>query len=488
LTILKEENMAENKHPEQPDRQPCQHYEEDEIALIDLLRVLWKWKGFIIAGTAICVIAIVAVTMVLYPAKDVTECIISLNFAGIEEHRNPDKTLFDKRQIIAPALITKASAFLQAKDRDLPEHGIRELLSIEAVIPPDVQEKMELAEKKKETFVFFPNHFALRLTLARKGLFSIQERNRLLLSIVDEYRKDFDEKYGKEPLVTINFPEDFLAKSDYSDVINTFKARTDNFMKFLDSRIEKAGFFRSKQTGDSFTDIKDDLRLLSDINIAESEATINTLKLTKNENNLINLYKHKIRTLDTLRKKKEGEALIARKLFREAKQMERTAPLTSKGDGGEKGQTSLVLETSFIKELIKEDSSTLLLKTALESEIEANKLAVEIQFFEEEIGFLREKEYQQGQKQETIAHLQSNLKAIADTIVLLSQRANELNEEYLTTLIDNAVQVLRDPETDTKRSKSLKKITLLTGVAALFIFVFLAFFIEYIRNAARESN
>lgn len=128
--------MAENKHPEQPDRQPYQHYEEDEIALIDLLRVLWKWKGFIIAGTVICVIAIVAVTMALYPAKDVTECIISLNFAGIEEHQNPDKTLFDKRQIIAPALITKASAFLQAQDRDLPEQGIRELLSIEAVIPP----------------------------------------------------------------------------------------------------------------------------------------------------------------------------------------------------------------------------------------------------------------------------------------------------------------------------------------------------------------
>lgn len=479
--------MTENKYPEQPDQQPYQQYEEDEIALIDLLRVLWKWKGFIIAGTVICVIAVVAVTMTLFPAKDVTECIISLNFPGIEEHQNPDKTIFDKRQIIAPAGIAKASAFLQTPDRNLPEHGIRELISIKAVIPPEIQERMALAEKNKETFSFFPNQFALRLTLAQKDLFSVQERNRLLLSIVDEYRKDFEEKYGKEPLVKINFPEDFLAKSDYIDVIDTFKVRADNFIQFLDSKIEKAGFFRSKQTGDSFTDIKDDLRLLRDINITETEATVNTLKLTKNQNNLVNLYKHKIRTLDTLRKKKEGEALIARKLLREMKQMERTAPVTSNGDGGEKGQTSLILDTSFIKELIKEDSSTLLLKTALQSDIEAKNLAVDIAFLEEEIALLREKEKQQEQENGTVAQVQSNLKAIANRMVFLSQRANELNEEYLTTLIDKAVQVLRDPETDTERAKSLKKITLLAGVAALFIFVFLAFFIEYIRNASRRN-
>lgn len=32
------------------------HYEEDEINLIDLLRVIWKWKWLIIAGVVICVV------------------------------------------------------------------------------------------------------------------------------------------------------------------------------------------------------------------------------------------------------------------------------------------------------------------------------------------------------------------------------------------------------------------------------------------------
>ncbi|MBW2544316.1 MAG: hypothetical protein JRD43_02350, partial [Deltaproteobacteria bacterium] len=267
---------------------------------------------------------------------------------------------------------------------------------------------------------------------------------------------------------------------------DTFKVRTGNFIKFLDSRIAKAGFFRSQKTGDSFIDLKNDLELLDNIKISGIEANIKTLKLTKNKENLINVYRHKIRTIDVERKKKEKEALIAKKLLKDMKQPGRYEP--SKGAGREKGETNLILDTTFIKDLVKEDSSALLLKTALQAEIRAKNLEVDKEFLEEEIALLREKEKEKEKEKENIAYIQTGLKDIEDKIVVLSKRANDLNREYLGRLINNAIQVVNDPETSSVRGKSIKKIVLLAGIVALFMFVFLAFFIEYIRNASKISQ
>ena len=309
-----------------------------------------------------------------------------------------------------------------------------------------------------------------------------------MLSIVDEYREDFEEKYGKEPLVAVSFPADFLVTMDYLDIVNTFKIKLENFMNFLNKKIAEAGFFRSKHTGDSFIDIKDNLRLLSEINISEAEALIKMLNLTKDRDNLTNIYKHQIKTIDALRRKKEGEALIARELFKEAMQLERAEPFPSKTEVGESRQTSLVLDTSFIKDLIKENSSMLLLKTALEAEIQAKNLAVDIETLKEKIGLLTTKQKEKIDDRENNIHITSLLKVIEDRMILLSKRANELNKEYLKDIIGNAAKVIRDPETKTTRNINLLKLAPLTGVAALFIFVFLAFFIEYIGNASKEDK
>jgi len=474
--------MAEKESSQQPYPQNYPPYYEDEINLIDYLRVLWKWKIFIILMVILCVGLTASVIMVKYPIKYVTDCTISLNFPGIEKHHNPDGSLFSKEQIITPAILTKAAAFLQKTKTELSEENIRKMIDIETVIPPEIQEKMEAAEKKKETYTFFPNQFSISLTLEQSDILPIKERNRILLSIVDEYRKDFEKKYGEEPLVAVKFPANFLANSDYLDAINTFKVRTNNFIKFLDSKIGKAGFFRSQKTGDSFIDVKNDLELLKKIKLSETEAMIKTLKLTKNKDNLINVYRHKIRTIDIERKKKEKEASIARKLLKDMKQPGRYE--SSKGAVSERSDTNLVLDTTFIKDLIEEDSSALLLKTALQAEIKAKNLEVDKEFLEEEIALLKEKGKEK--EKENIAHVQAGLNDIQDSIVALSKRANELNIEYLKRIVSGAVQVIKDPETNTERSKSLMKILLLTGVVSLFFMIFLAFFIEYIKNASKE--
>src|SRR5210317_1660825 len=40
-------------------------YPEDEIELIDLLRVIWKWKYLIIGGTLVCALAAMVISLIM---------------------------------------------------------------------------------------------------------------------------------------------------------------------------------------------------------------------------------------------------------------------------------------------------------------------------------------------------------------------------------------------------------------------------------------
>jgi len=356
------------------------------------------------------------------------------------------------------------------------------MIAIKAIMPPEVQEEIKKAEKRKESYAFFPNQFSLTLATEQKDIFSEEENSRILLSIADEYRKEFERKYGEEPLVAISFSDDFLAKYDYGEVVDTFKTKIDIFIKFLDSKVKKAGFFRSQNTGLSFIDIKGDVESFRNIELSKTEAIIGTLKLTKNKEDLINQYKYNIREIEIRKRKKEKEASVAHKLLKEMRQTGRYE--LSKKASSEKG-TSLVLDSSFIENLIKNDYFSSLLKTALKAEVEAKNLEVDKEFLEKKIAVLKEKKDEK--EKGNIVGIRKSLKTIQDEISILSQRANELNMEYLRRSVAGAVQVIKDPETFETRSGNLKKTALLAAVVGLFFAIFLAFFVEYIRNASKAA-
>jgi len=68
----------------------------------------------------------------------------------------------------------------------------------------------------------------------------------------------------------------------------------------------------------------------------------------------------------------------------------------------------------------------------------------------------------------------------------LEARINTLNRQK--SLISN-IQIINEPKFSAAPVKpKMKQIVLLAGVVALFMFVFLAFFIEYIRNASKEEQ
>ena len=459
---------------------------EDEINLIDYLRVIWKWKLFIVLMVILCAGAAMGLTLVKYPAKQITQCVISLNFPGIEKHNNPDGSMFAKEQIITPAILTKASAFLEKENQITAD--IRAMIDVKPIIPPEILARIEDAEKKKETYNFFPNQFSLVLISQRKKIFFAAEKERILHEVICEYRKEFERKFTEEPLVTINISADFLAKYDYPEIVSIFQTKIHNFIKFLDAKIKKAGFFRSQKTGASFVDIRDDIELLQNIELANAESVVETLKLTKNREDLINKYKYRIKEIAIQEKKKEREAAIALKLLKETEHGDRYGYSGSGSNREKAGSTSLVLDSSFIENLVKNDYYTFLLKTALKADVEAKSLGVDKEFLEEKITALKDKEKEKEKEKEKVARLKQSLKSIRQKLISESDKANEINKEYLKKIVSGAVKVVSGPEISMIRAKSMKKIALLAVVVSFFFAIFFAFFIEYLKNASKASS
>ncbi len=465
-----------------------EHRDIEEVELMDYLMVMWKRKTLIVVVTALFLVGAVEFGSIKYPIKHITEIVISLNFPGIEKHRYPDGTLFEPRQIIAPTILSRAGSLLKEKDDNFLTDNLRGAIQIQPVIPPEVEEKIEKAKKAQRSFEFFPNQFSLTLTTEKQMVIPAEERARVLYSIIDEYRKEFNRRYGQEALIAIDFPEDFVYTYDYIDIVAALKTRIDNAVKFLDAKIKTAGLFRSRQTGRSFIDIKDDIVLLKKTRLDKTESTINTLKLTKNKEMLINQYKYRIKKLDIEKQKKEAEALIARNLLQDVGQPLRVSK--NQLHGSSRSAETFVIDSSFIEGLIKNNYYQTLVETALRAESEAKGLEIEKSFLEREIVELkekgREKEKEKEKEQEKV--LVAKLKNLQDELTALLEEANRLNEEYLKNIVSGAVQIVKQPQTFKIREGDVGKSALLAGVFGLMLSIFLAFSLEYIEKVRGKKG
>jgi len=456
---------------------------EDGINLIDYLHTIWKWKLLIIIMMILLTGLTIIITMAKYPERYVADVSILLNFPGIEKHQNPDGILFEKEQIISPEILMKALDVMTHSNKNtqvFTEINLRKMIDIRPVVPLGIK-------KNDDAVVFFPNQFNLTLTMnPNDQLFSRKEAEHILMSIINEYRAVFEKKYGEAPLFLSEFPDNFLVNSDYLDVIYVFKTRVNTFIVFLDSIIKKAGLFRSKETYDSFIDIKGELELIKDINIPTIEANIKEQTLTKDKDSLIHVYRYKVKAFDIERKKKEEEALVAHDLLKYMRQPEKYQQASNVDTN--KRETSLQLDSSFIKNLIEQDTTSFLLKSALQAGVEAKKYGVDIEVLEKEIALLNDKKNPGVHEKEKTDYIQKSLMDIKDKIVGLAKRANHLNIEFNKNIINNAVQLFKNIEINKKRDVNIKKIVILASCVSLFLSVILVFFIEYIKNTGPTSR
>lgn len=470
--------------PTEPENYSADSY-DDEIELIDLLRVIWRWKVFIVIMAIFCSLAVAGYAIVKYPPKFLTECTVELNFYGIDKKQNPDGSRFEKEQILAPHILEKVMDVTQTDEKKGDLGNLRELIAVTSIVPNSFLEDRK--QDGSEGDLFVPNQFRLSFLTQTKDFLSPQKKGDILLKIVDAYRNDFNRRFGEQPLTAVDFPAEFLAKYDYMEIVDIFRLRLNDLVALLDDKIKTAGAFKSKKTGLTFSDIRFDVTI-RDIELAWPQAVVKSKQLTRYPGRLADKYTHRLKKIELAKNKKDLEASVAVKLLQEV----RRRPVDVGEVDKKKGEAGFLLDSSFVEKLKQDDYLSMLLKTALSAGIESAKLEAEKLDLEQEIAFLQKsaaKEDRDRRTEETqrlFGEVERLFAELRDKITSLSQQANDLNREHLLYIVDNAVAVVEGPKSHVIRSKNPLMMTALSAIIALFLAVFMAFFFDYLR--VRRQN
>lgn len=396
--------MSEKQATQSPDHQfhppYYQPYDGDEIALIDLLRVIWKWKWLIIAGTLICVVAAVVyayqlpkiyqVDMIIEPG------IISINDTGGVVYLDSPENI--SRKINQQAYNQR---IIKALNIDPEEVWFEIAADKNGKTKSQIIQVTSGWEEKK-------------VTLGRDVL------NHLITLLTDDYRAVVEQK-----------------KLNYDSKI------ANNKNKIQDIEVQRKDLEKQIQVK------------LSDVQAMKQDIQLKQERLG-------NVKKEIDRLLLEIKQVKKNSEKIT----------ERRQRLINGGDSQDEMSlmlygTTLQQNILYFNELNSQIYNLTQEQNVIESQISARERDIN-----EILGAID----------------RLRLKKDEGVQIQIDDINAEIERLQSEKQIITNINVIKTPEVSAKPIKPRKKqIMALTGVAALFMFIFLSFFIEYIRNASKKE-
>ncbi len=460
---------------------------EDEIDLKELFSVLWRWKWLI------CIVVIASVILAygwtFLHSRSSTKSLIQLNFSGIDKHLYPDGTQFEMHDIIAQDILHAAADSLdKTEHRDLYLSNPRSFIFVDPFIPIEVKEKVKAMERNKQTYFYLPSQFQISFIQPRNGVFSHEEKKQVLFAINKAFEDKFVEEYVNKKLLAVNLTPDILDRYDYIEVVDIFKAYLDTYITYVDDMIQKAGLYRSPQSGISFVDIRTSLENIKKMDLYEIESILKVSLETKQNDALIKKYQYRLKSLTKEMQKKQEEARIAKALLQDVWQQENVRNSVDVGSSSSQSSPQILMDVSVLDKLSEKDYKAVLLQRALDAEVAANSLKIDESFLNEEIAVLINRKNAGDNLGIPIAYIDSSLETIRKDISALGVRANDLSEEYLGTRYSGIVKVLQDPVSATHYDKSPVLVMVLSFFVSFLLAVFLAFIVEYVRTSKKQQE
>lgn len=457
--------------------------DEKEVQIGAIIKKLWSWKARIIIATIISTCIGVAIAYFAFPASYTTSIQVAMQFDGIANWRNPDGSPFDPSQIIAPSILSSAAK------KACPEKtfkNISKFTSIEPIIPFEIQNKLKAAKKKQEDYQYFPTQFKISITTKNNTEMTPKEKSEILSSLCQVYREYFGKKFGGVELKEFLIDKEFMETSEYLDIINMLKLMTNNLISFIDSRIAKAGKFRSSQTGMTFSQIKDNMLFFSNVQIRNVEALIRKLKIARDKQTLINYLEVDIRNKEMEKAKAQYQANAATRLL----EMERFKQVIKSGE--QKGAenlnqaemeprifTTLTLDSTIIDNLKKSDYIPQLVETILKSETTAKNCDVDIEYIKKDI---EEFSGEASTGKVDIGTVEKEIEKIHTNLRKWTEKLMQLDDEYMQTLLCEVIRPINLPENAKDIPKFFYLVVLFSICLPFFLALLSAFLQEEINS------
>ena len=454
--------MTNHESMQQPYPQNPQAYYEDEINLIDYLRVLWKWKRLIIAGTLICAVIAIVISLQMPKIYEVSMTVepgitgvkYDGSFIYVDSAANIDGKIgggvYDKKavealqldplktmvkfksEIVKKTNMIRVTSQWQEGDTDL---GVKVAQQIIGLLSSDYVKIIEQRKGDYDRQIFMKQNEISKVETQRKDIDKQILMKQNEISKVETQRKDIDKQ--------------ILTKQNEISKIETKRKDIDKQIKLKLSENEKT---------------RNDIRL--------QQATLENIRQRKGE------------LLGELKGVKENTEKIV---------LQRDVLLKGKTQDGD---ISLLLYSNTIQQNVAyfnrlSDQVYDLGTREKETEAKVDRLTKNIDDIKTEIERfnLNKTEGLQAQIYDIKTKIEKiklhKTEGLQTSIHDINAQINTLNLEK--GLISN-VKIIQEPDVSLHPVKPKKKqIVLLASVVALFMFIFLAFFVEYIKNAPKSK-
>lgn len=319
----------------------------EEISIKELIMTLYRNKYFIAIITLIIVFASLFFSLYLNNTSKEAQILIDINHTKIKQGKNPDGSNFTAYDIVAPFVLKDVIEALDISG-EVSINDIRSKTIIEPLIPESIEKKREfLLEKEGETLQYYPDEFLLIIKTG--GNIDEQLAVQIANQIVDSYMNYFTNEYIHSTLVTnrlINFnTEDY----DYSDISNVLHLQLEDIIAFNERIYSMDPSFRSKETGFSFNEIAETVKVIDEIDLNRIDSLISSYKLTKDQERLRVYYEYMIEQLNLEREKLASSSGVSKEMLNKLENSNQSIIKTLNGEIGDSRDsyfTKLILRSS----------------------------------------------------------------------------------------------------------------------------------------------
>lgn len=425
---------------------------EDEIDLVDLLKILIKNKGIILLTTIIITLISFGIGIIKYNSSKKVSTIISYNFNEISDGLNPDKSKFNPNLIVSNEVLNSVIKDLELGDEELNIVDIKEKISVTPIVPEYVKTKIKLELEKGINSSFNASTYEIKMGIIKDSNMT----KKILQTLAIKYSNYYSEKYAQSDNISIIKIDETY---EYQDYIKVFESKLKDIEYILKSKSDQG--FVSKKNGLGFAKTLNEVQLIKEVDILRIQQYLVVDGISRDKEVASKDLEYKIENLENKRQKKINEVEALNGILKLYK------PESSKVVMS--GSTGTVLEQNP-----NEYYSKLIEKVAL--------AAVEVGNIDQDIESLKKrKEKINNSNNKDQIKLEKALVELEKNINNTIRSTNEILKEYNDRFVTNYVKTI-SPVNETTDSKKSMMIVAIGIVLGLFLGVLLAFIKEFFAN------
>lgn len=218
--------------------------------------------------------------------------VIEYSNDGAKDGCAPDGSKIDVTEIASSGNMAKVVENLGLSLGDFSLDKLCAGISVEPVIEEQAQNIKDAVNNEGQEYTVQPTAYIVRCTLDNSG--STNMARDILNELLDVYFSDYSNKHINQEQVSNETRDIISTDYDYLEMVEQIDSQLKNTIDALHNRYAREQSFRSVDTGYSFSDLREQFKLIRDVDVPRLYALILGNQVTKDRGILLNKYQNRI--------------------------------------------------------------------------------------------------------------------------------------------------------------------------------------------------